>query len=104
MTATIDRSALEARWERAMENARRERLKAERVNDRIYAVRSTSRPGSKHLVIFGAGGRIERCTECEGWRHYAEALAAGILRTPCKHAGAAARRKLRERPAGRKDA
>lgn len=80
-------------WVAAMDAAGREGLKAEKITDTLYAVRSTSKATChKHLVSLDARGKITRCSDCPGWEHYL----AGHAR-PCKHAGAVARRLLRER-------
>jgi hypothetical protein len=74
-------------WKRAMERAAADKLHALRINDRAYAVRSTSHRGSQHIVELDAAGKIVNCTECPGWRGRSK---------PCKHAACVARRLLRE--------
>src|SRR5947209_4506777 len=77
-------------WERAMARATAEHLRAERINATTYAVRSVSKATcDKHLVHLSPAGRIIKCDQCPGWDH-------GGRERPCMHAGAVAKRLLRE--------
>jgi hypothetical protein len=76
---------LPAAWQRAFQRARTNHLKAVKVNETLFAVRSVSHPGTMHLVTLEAG-KIAAC-DCPGWRG---------RRHPCQHAGACGRRLMRE--------
>lgn len=74
-------------WQRAMDRATADHLHAIRLDAGGYAVRSTSsHPGDHHIVVV-RNGKIVRCTRCPGW---------GGRDNPCKHAGAVAKRLMRE--------
>ena len=78
---------LPSSWQRAGDRALSHRLHAEKVNDRLYVVRSVSCPGTKHVVYLDTRGHIVLC-DCKGWRGRP---------SPCLHAACVARRLLRER-------
>jgi len=78
MTITVNRT-----WQRAIQRAIREGLKATRCIDGTYRVRSVSHPGTHHIVTMDNAGRIDHCTDCLGWEN-------GGRQRPCKHAGAVA--------------
>ena len=78
MTITVNRT-----WQRAIERAMREGLKATKCVDGTYRVRSVSRPGAHHIVTMDSAGRIDHCTDSLGWEN-------GGRQRPCKHAGAVA--------------
>lgn len=78
MTITVNRT-----WQRAIQRAMREGLKATRCVDGTYRVRSVSHPGTHHIVTMDDAGRIDHCTDCLGWEN-------GGRQRPCKHAGAVA--------------
>lgn len=70
-------------WQRSMERALREGLKATKTVAGTYRVRSISHPGTLHTVTLDTAGRIVDCSDCKGWIH-------GGRANPCKHAGAVA--------------
>lgn len=70
-------------WQRAMERALREGLKATLQGDGTFRVRSVSEPGKRHIVTLDEAGRIISCSDCKGWERYGRT-------NPCKHAGAVA--------------
>lgn len=70
-------------WQRAMERAQREGLKATLTVDGTFRVRSVSKPGTFHTVSLDEHGHIAHCSDCKGWEN-------GGRQRPCKHAGAAA--------------
>jgi len=72
-----------AAWTRAMQRAHDQRVKPTRRTDGTFRVRSTSRPGTFHIVSVDAAGHIVDCSDCPGW-------ANGGRQRPCKHAGATA--------------
>lgn len=78
MTITLNQT-----WQRAIERAMREGLKATRCVDGTYRVRSVSHPGSQHIVTMNDAGHIDHCSDCLGWEN-------GGRQRPCKHAGAVA--------------
>jgi hypothetical protein len=84
MTITADR--IPENWQRAMQRAHDNRLQAIKITDRLYTVQSVSGPGTRHLVNVSAAGKVKSCG-CKGWTHY----------SCCQHAGAVARRLMRER-------
>lgn len=80
MTITVTRN-----WQRAIERALREGLKATKTAGTVgpYRVRSVSHPGTLHTVTLDTAGHIVSCSDCPGWNRYGR-------RNPCKHAGAVA--------------
>jgi hypothetical protein len=78
-------------WERAMQRAAEERLRCFRLDHDRFAVASTRyAPGTYHEVTVDGSGHISGCSNCPGWRG---------RQHPCRHAGAVARRLLREQGA-----
>lgn len=91
-------------WQKAMDAATAEKLHAERVNERLYVVRSTSGKGLKGQEItrhevrlaFPKGAtmpKIVLCAECKGWEMWEEHKSS----RPCKHAGAVCKAECKRR-------
>ncbi len=77
-------------WKRAMDRATESKLQAIKLDDAHYIVKSRKyAPGAYHMVSLDAAGRICDCSNCPGWTH-------GGRQRPCYHAGAVAKRLMRE--------